>query len=175
MTLRRTQWIFYFFMRSAPRPSCGSNGIQMAARGWPTGGRHRRLRPAGSVLKLVHHITVPHMPCLGPLSVSMCMCLGQRETETSIQWNTWCGENKKNSPYGSVFLIRTKGHTTAQKPNGVFVCVVFCCDLINLLFCFCKFVMDETQFLSLNNEHPPPPQKKNVTLLFTKLPGLDQG
>lgn len=62
-------FLFFFgCMRSAPQPSCGSNGIQMVARGWPTGGRHRRLRAAGSVLKLV-----PHMPCLGPLCVSVCV------------------------------------------------------------------------------------------------------
>lgn len=65
---------FFFFMCSAPRPSRDSNGIQMVARGWPTGGRHCSLRAAGSVLKLVHHIAVPHMPRLGPPNV--CVCVG---------------------------------------------------------------------------------------------------
>lgn len=74
--LNNTEWLwgehggFFFFMHSAPRPSCGSNGMQMVPRGWPTGGRHRSLRPAGSVLKLVHHITVPNMPYAGATEYS---------------------------------------------------------------------------------------------------------
>lgn len=89
---------FFFFMRSAPWPSCGSNGIQMLARGWPTGGRHRRRRPAGSVLKLVHHITVPHMPCLGPLSVSVCVCVCSGHKETGRETSTPELKKRKTIP-----------------------------------------------------------------------------
>lgn len=132
MFLSGTQSIF-FSMRSAPRPSCGSNGIQMVARGWPTGGRHCRLRPAGSVLKLVHHITVPYMACLGPLDVLVCVCVCVWETPESEKIK----RIHKFIPHKFNVLYRYKISTeVAQKHQHV----IF----------FCKIVIDKTLFKTLS-------------------------